>query len=69
MELKRKLKTEFDSAFNELFLHELFSKQGFKLQVNPILPDTTKRPDFLVSKDNFEFYLEAKVTTDVLNTG
>lgn len=67
IELKRRFKTEFDSAFYELFLHELFSKQGFKLQVHPILPDTTNRPDFLVSKDNFEFYLEAKVATDVSN--
>ncbi len=66
-ELKRRFKTEFDSAFYELFLHELFLKQEFKLQIHPILPDTTKRPDFLVSKGDFEFYLEAKVTTDVSN--
>lgn len=67
IELKRRFKKEFDSAFYELFLHELFLKQGFKLQVHPMLPDTTKRPDFLVSKGDFEFYLEAKVATDISN--
>ena len=67
IELKRRFKTEFDSAFYELFLHELFLKQGYKLHVHPILPNTTKRPDFLVSKGDFEFYLEAKVATDISN--
>lgn len=66
-ELKRRFKTEFNSAFYELFLHELFLKQGFRLQVHPILPNTTKRPDFLVSKVDFEFYLEAKITADISN--
>jgi hypothetical protein len=67
IELKRRFKTEFDSAFYELFLYELFLTQGFKLRVHPTLPDTTKRPDFLVSKGDFEFYLEAKVATDISN--
>ncbi len=63
-ELKKRLQTSFSSAFYELFLHELFRRQGFVLEPHPILPNTTKRPDFLVCGHGLEFYLEAKESTD-----
>lgn len=63
-ELRLRFKNEFDETLYELFLHELFLKQGFKLCVHPTVPNTSKRPDFLVSKNGTEFYLEAKVAKD-----
>ena len=62
-ELKKRLQTSFSSAFYELFLHEFFRRQGFVLEPHPILPNTTKRPDFLVCGHGLEFYLEAKEST------
>jgi hypothetical protein len=63
-ELKARFKKSFSPAFFELFLHELFRKQGFSLEPHPELPNSTKRPDFLVTRDGFEFYLEAKEVKD-----
>ena len=64
VELKRRLQTSFSSPFFELFLHEFFRRQGFTLEPHPILPETSKRPDFLVCGHGLEFYLEAKESTD-----
>lgn len=63
-ELKTRFLSSFSSAFYELFLHELFIKQGYTLEPHPKIPGTTKRPDFLVSGHGLEFYLEAKESTD-----
>lgn len=63
-ELKRRFQTSFSSPFFELFLHEFFRRQGFTLEPHPILPNSTKRPDFLVCGHGIEFYLEAKESTD-----
>lgn len=62
-ELKCRFQKEFDSALHELFLHELFLNQGFDIVIHPKLPHTAKTPDFLLSKNGVEFYLEAKVST------
>ena len=63
-ELKKRFQTSFSSPFFELFLHEFFRRQGFTLEPHPIIPGTTKRPDFLVHGHELEFYLEAKESTD-----
>lgn len=63
-ELKNRFKTSFSSCFYELFLHELFIKQGFKLSIHPILQNSSKQPDYLAEKDGIEFYIEAKESTD-----
>lgn len=60
-ELKSRFKKDFDSAFYELFLYELFSELGFKIVIHPDLPLSPKKPDFLISKDDLEIYVEAKV--------
>lgn len=60
-ELKSRFKKDFDSAFYELFLYELFSKLGYKIIIHPDLPLSPKKPDFLISKDDLEIYVEAKV--------
>lgn len=60
-ELKNRFKKDFDSSFYELFLHELFCKLGYDITIHPDLPSSPKKPDFLISKDNLELYIEAKV--------
>lgn len=60
VELKSRFKKTFSSAYFELFIHELFRRQGFEILIHPEVPNTSKRPDFLMKKDSFEFYLEAK---------
>jgi len=60
-ELKSRFKKDFDSAFYELFLYQLFYKLGYNIIIHPDLPSSPKKPDFLVSKDDLEIYVEAKV--------
>lgn len=51
-----------EGAFFELFLHELLTSMGFKVEVHPTLPDSDDRPDFLVCDGSKCFYLEATTT-------
>lgn len=60
-ELKSRFKKDFDSSFYELFLYELFCKLGYNITIHPDLASSPKKPDFLISKNNLEFYVEAKV--------
>ncbi|WP_158728434.1 MULTISPECIES: hypothetical protein [unclassified Flavobacterium] len=60
-ELKIRFKKDFDSAFFELFLYELFNKLGYEIVIHPELKDSNKRPDFLIMKDGNQTYVEAKV--------
>jgi len=60
VELKSRFKKTFSSAYFELFIHELFRRQGFEILIHPEVPNTSRRPDFLMKKDGLEFYLEAK---------
>lgn len=66
-QLKRDFQSNFDSAFFELFVHELFTEQGFCLTPHPTVPNSNKNPDFLAKKGELEIYLEAKVATDESN--
>lgn len=66
-QLKGDFRSQFESAFFELFIHELFFQQGFTLSVHPSVPNSTKNPDFLAKKGDMEIYLEAKVATDKSN--
>jgi len=63
-ELKSRFKKTFSSAFYELFIFHLFINQGFEIQVHPKVPNSNKRPDFLLKKGDVEFYLEAKEATN-----
>lgn len=65
--LKRDFQSQFDAAFFELFIHELFIQQGFVLTPHPDVPNSSKNPDFLAQKGGCEIYLEAKVATDKSN--
>jgi hypothetical protein len=42
---------QHDGAFWELFLHELFWRMGYGVQVHPQLAAISTRPDFLLTKD------------------
>ncbi len=48
-------------AWWELYLHHLFSRLGYTITVHPELPDTTKRPDFELSRGEERLYVEATV--------
>lgn len=63
-ELKNRFKKDMDSAFYELFLHELFRSLNFEIEIHPKLKDSTKRPDFLIQKKDFIAYVEAKICYD-----
>jgi len=63
-ELKSRFKKTFSSAFYELFIYTLFSHQGFEITIHPEVPNSNKRPDFLLKKDDIEFYIEAKEAKD-----
>jgi hypothetical protein len=58
-----------DSAWFELYLHELHRKLGFDVIVEPPLPDVGGDPDFLVSKDDEPFVLEATIIGDTQDRG
>lgn len=63
-ELKMRFKKDFASAFFELYLYTSFKKQGFSIQIHPAVPNSNKKPDFLISKDTLEIYLEAKTVSN-----
>lgn len=63
-ELKIRFKKDFDSAFFELFLYELFKKLGYEIIIHPELKNSTKRPDFLIIKNGKQTYVEAKICFD-----
>lgn len=47
------------SAFLELYLHELLVRAGYHVQIHPTLPNSKRRPDFLVAGHGHSSYLEA----------
>ncbi len=49
---------EFDAAFWELYLHELFTRLGYEITCEPTLPNNRKI-DFLLRRGDGAFYLEA----------
>lgn len=62
--MKACFKKSFDDTFYELFLFSLFDSLGFKIEIHPTVPNSTKKPDFLIAKDNLEIYVEAKIAKD-----
>ena len=47
-------------AFLELYLHESFLRAGYRVEPHPVLEGTSRRPDFLATKDGHGMYLEAR---------
>ncbi|UIN31312.1 hypothetical protein [Microbacterium binotii] len=54
---------QYNSAFLELYLHEVLLRTGHSVTLHPTLPHTTRRPDFYAERDGVGFYLEAVVPT------
>ncbi len=72
LELRNRLRcnndVEFATAFQELFLHELLRAYGCEVVFHPGLPQTAKRPDFLVDPpEGVPFIVEACASTSVSN--
>lgn len=63
-EMGRRFIKDFDAAFYELFLYTTFKKLGFEIEIHPPLAYSNKRPDFLLSRDDYHIYAEAKVVHD-----
>jgi hypothetical protein len=49
-------------TFYELFLFSLFDALGFKWDSSNT--PNSRKPDFLIVKDNLEIYVEAKIAKD-----
>lgn len=50
----------FTSAFWELYLHEMYRRDGWTIVIEPPIPGASTRPDFLVSKGESAYYVEAR---------
>lgn len=59
----------FTSAFWELYLHEMYRRDGWTVLIEPSVPDSDNRPDFLVSKDDHRYYVEARCTFEAADRG
>ena len=53
-ELKKRFQKDFDPAFYELFLFQLFKTLGFEIEIHPQIPSSSNRPDFLIKKGQLE---------------
>lgn len=51
----------FLGAFWEIYLREVFRKQGFDISAHPAVPGSPYHPDFLLSRGDESFYIEATV--------
>jgi hypothetical protein len=51
----------FTGALWELYLHEVHLRLGFSIERDPVVKDRRTRPDFLMTRGDNRFYLEATV--------
>jgi len=64
-ELLARFRADFDSAFFELFLHEMALRLGVTVIPHPVLPTAAStRPDFRLDDGGTISYLEARVARD-----
>lgn len=49
----------FAAAFWELYLHEMYRRAGYEVEIHPHVPNSSKRPDFKMTLGHSVFYLEA----------
>lgn len=57
------------AAWWELYLHELFLRLGYRIEIHPELDDSQHRPDFLLSKNGSQLYVEAAILFSGSSTG
>ena len=63
-DLLSRMHNDIESPFYELFLHELFSQLEFDITIHPELPESSKKPDFLIKNGINSAYLEARLVTE-----
>ena len=63
--LKSRFNQDFTSAYFELLIHQLFFNNGFSIEEHPDIPNTVKKPDYLVMKGYDELYVECKEFKDL----
>lgn len=56
--LRSKDDRDFCPAFFELYIHEILHRLGYKVAIHPKVESGSKTPDFLVTSDEEEFYIE-----------
>ncbi len=59
--LRSKSPKDFGSAYWELLLFSLFRRCGFAVELHPVVPGSSRRPDFLIARDGQRTYVEARV--------
>lgn len=59
-----KMRRQVWSAFWELYLHELFLRLGFTIELHPVLPESSAKPDFRLSRAGQQFYVEAVILAE-----
>ncbi|EFK57041.1 hypothetical protein ACFU8T_07715 [Sphingobacterium spiritivorum] len=59
-EMKKRVKADFGPAFYELGMYCYFKNMGYDIFIHPTVPNSSKRPDFLVVKNDHDFYVEIK---------
>ncbi|MDP9225289.1 MAG: hypothetical protein M3P18_15885, partial [Actinomycetota bacterium] len=59
--ISSRIEGQFSAALYELYLHALFTHYGYDVAHEPPLADTARRADFLVSRDDASFYVEATI--------
>ena len=56
---RSRLPSQHFAAWWELYLHRLFSRLGFEIEVHPTVKGSTGRPDFTITRDGESLYVEA----------
>jgi len=54
---------QWEAAFWELYLHETLVRAGYEVTCHPKLAGITRRPDFLVGREDEKFILEARAVS------
>jgi hypothetical protein len=65
-ELRSRLRTDqqHETAFFELFIHEVLTRLGWCITIHPAVPGTTRRPDFLALRGENRLLVEATTVTE-----
>ena len=58
--LKSKLDHPYFSVLLEIFLHQFLKERGWKIEIEPELPGTLNKPDFVIHKGERQLMVEAK---------
>jgi hypothetical protein len=59
-EFKKRFFHDFKSAFFELLNHQIFFNLNFQIEEHPALIHSKKKPDFVLTQDTLQVYLECK---------